>query len=98
MCEMDQGFVVQVLSLPEMCYQLPLTYKLLVCADFRSQPHTNRTHFGSVRRTHPNLSFCARRRTCNLTFFLKEYPKKINWLKILKIMLLMKNGLADEHA
>ena len=59
--------------------------KPLVCADFRPHPHAHRTHFRSVRRTHPHPSFCARTRTCThtRTFFLKIFL----YLKIEKNML-----------
>ena len=54
--------------------------KPLVCADFRPHPHAHRTQFGSVRRTHPHPSFCARTRTRTRTFLPKKNFQKKNLL------------------
>ena len=90
--EIRPNFIKQTISRIEIniCKKLiesnSLNYsmlQLLVSADFRPNPHAHRTYYGSVRRTHPHPSSCARTRT--RIFFLKKYQIFLYFLKILKI-------------
>ena len=46
---------------------------LLVCAGFWPHPHIHCTHFGSVRRTHTHMSFCAHKCTRTCTSFQNKF-------------------------